>query len=147
MAASDFTSSGRVVSMFDPDSVSAAGSLTGNEIDTKGWRFLHVAVSTGTVAASGDGSITVQSATTSGGSFSDITGAAFTVAATDDNTVLHGFIDLEQMDRYIKLAGTSGTGGTTEIAVTGVLYGCDNTAEYINSGSGEADELAFSVLS
>ena len=132
--------------MFDPDSVSAAGSLAGNEIDTKGWRWLHVAVSTGTVAATAGGSITVQSATTSGGSFSDITGAAFTVAATDDNTVLHGVIDLMEMNRYIKLAGTSGTGGATEIAVTGVLYGCADTTAYISSGAGEADELAFTVL-
>ena len=45
MAASDFTSAGRVVSMFDPDEIAAGGSLAGIEIDTIGWRWLHVTIS------------------------------------------------------------------------------------------------------
>ena len=147
MAASDFTSAGRVVSMFDPDEIAAGGSLAGIEIDTIGWRWLHVTISTGTVAATAGGSVAIQSATATGGTFATITGASFTVAATDDNTMLHGVIDLEQQSRFIKMTGTSGTGGATEISVIGVLYGCKNTDQYINSASGEADELTFRILS
>lgn len=147
MSATDFTSAGRVVMLLDPDEHAAGATPAGIELDTLGWRFLHVTVMTGTVAATADGTINVQAATSSGGSFSTISGATFTVAATDDDTVLHGVIDLEQQARYIKLDTTTGTGGASDIAVVGVLYGCANTAEYINAGSGEADELTFRVLS
>ena len=147
MAQSDFASAARVVSLVDPDEFSAGGSITGNEIDTLGFRWLYVTVQTGTIAATADGTINVQSATSSGGSFSTISGATFTVAATDDNTVLHGVIDTHQADRYIKLDGTSGTGGASDIAVAGVLYGCSNTEQYVDQSSGGADELQFEILS
>lgn len=147
MSATDFTSAGRVVMLLDPDENGTGATPAGIELDTLGWRFLHVTVMTGTVAATANGTINVQSATSSGGSFSTISGATFTVTPTDDDTVMHGVIDLEQQARYIKLDTTTGTGGNTDLAVVGVLYGCANTAEYINAGSGEADELTFRVLS
>lgn len=146
MAATDFTSAGRVVSLVAPDAVSGGASLTGIELDSKGWRWLHVTITIGTMATAGDGSVTVQEATTSGGAFADITGAAFTLTAGDDGAVLHGMIDLEQQSRYIKVAGTVGATGATDISVVGVLYGCANTAEYIDATAGGADELAFTVL-
>lgn len=147
MAATDFTSAGRVVQLLDPDEHAAGATPAGVELDTKGWRWLHVAVNLGTVGASANGTINVQSSATSGSGFATISGATFTVAPTDDDTVLHGVIDLEQMSRYIKLDTTTGTGGTTDMGVVGVLYGCANTAEYIDASSGGADELAFQVLS
>ena len=146
MSATDFTSAGRVVMLLDPDEHSAGATPAGIELDTKGWRWLHVSVITGTIAATAAGTINVQSATTSGGSFSTISGAVFTVAATDDDTVLHGVIDLEQQSRYIKLDTTTGTGGASDLAVVGVLYGCANTAQYVDQSSGGADELEFRVL-
>ena len=146
MAATDFTSAGRVVQLLEPDQHGAASSPTGVELDTKGWRWLHVAVNLGTVSATADGTINVQSSDTSGSGFATISGATFTVADTDDDTVLHGVIDLEQQSRYIKLDTTTGSGGTTDMGVVGVLYGCANTAEYIDASAGGADELAFQVL-
>ncbi len=147
MAATDFTSAGRVVQLLGPDAHGAGTSPAGVELDTKGWRWLHVAVNIGTNAATADGTINVQSSGTSGGSFSTISGATFTVAATDDDTVLHGVIDLEQQSRYIKLATTTGGGGVCDMGVVGVLYGCANTAEYIDASPGGVDELEFRVLS
>jgi len=147
MAATDFTSAGRVVQLLDPDAHGAASSPTGVELDTKGWRWLHVAVSLGDNLATGAGTINVQSSDTSGSGFATIAGATFSVADTDDNTVLHGVVDLDQMARYIKLDTTTGTGGVCDMGVVGVLYGCVNTAEYIDATSGGADELAFRVLS
>jgi len=146
MAATDFTSAGRVVQLLDPDAHSAGATPAGVELDTKGWRWLHVAVTLGTNAATADGTINVQSSDTSGSGFATISGATFTIAATDDDTVLHGVIDLEQQSRYIKLDTTTGTGGVCDMGVVGVLYGCANTAEYIDASAGGADELAFQVL-
>lgn len=146
MAATDFASAGRVVTIVRPDAVAATSPLTSLEIDTKGWRWMHISVHTGTVAATTNMTVNVQSATTSGGSFSNISGASFTVATTDDDTVKHGLIDLEQQSRYIQVAGTTGATSTTDICIVAVLYGCANTAEYIASGAGGADELEFTVL-
>lgn len=146
MAAKDFSSASSVVSMADPDSLAAAGALVVNVIDRKGFRWLHITVSTGTNGGTTDMTITVQSSTTSGGTYTDITGAAFTVAATDDNAIFHGVIDLEQADQFIRLAGTAGATAAIEISAIGILTACVNTAEYVDSASGGADELVFQVL-
>ncbi len=146
MAAKDFTSSSSVVAMKDADSLAAATAIGGNEIDTKGFRWLHITVITGTNGGTTDFVINVSSTQTTGGSLVAITGAAFTVVAADDNIVQHGVIDLDQADRFIELEGTSGATAAIEIAVVGILTGCANTAEYVDSAVGGADEVLFRVL-
>lgn len=132
--------------MKDADALAAATAIGGNEIDRKGFRWLHITIITGTNGGTTDFDITVSSTATTGGTLVAITGAAFTVAAADDNAIFHGVIDLEQADRYIELEGTSGATAAIEICAVGILTGCANTAEYVDSASGGADELQFTVL-
>ena len=146
MASSDYTSSMLPLTALVPQSVSAGGTATGVEIDTRGFRCAEFVITTGTVSATADGTINVQSATTSGGSFSTISGAVFTVAATDDDTQLRGFIDLDQMDRYLQLDVTGGTGGASLLGAVVILSGANNTSQQIDTGSGGDGEYAFRVL-
>lgn len=147
MASTDFISAGRIVPVVVPESVSAAGTPTSLIVDCKGWKWAVVHLQTGTVAATADGTYTVQMGAASNGSdAADVTGAAFTVEAADDDTRFAGLIDLHRQPRYLKIDGTSGTGGTTLMAANVTLYGCANTAEYIDASSGGPDELTFTIL-
>lgn len=149
MAQSDFASAGRVVSIVNPAAHSAATDLTGlseNTVDTKGFRYAYVSVITGTNAATAEVTLTMQDSDDDS-TFADLTGADFVIAATDDDTVKHGLIDTHQTGRYLRIGGSTGTGGAANLAVTVVLWGCANTEQYVDQSSGGADELEFSILS
>ena len=146
MAASDYTSSMLPLNAFGAQSVASGATVAGLEIDTLGFRFLEVVVNTGVVGASANGTIAVQSSATSGGSFTTITGAEFTVLPGDDTTQLRGFIDLDQMPRYIKLSVTGGTGGASLLAAVAVLSGVNNSTQSIDTGAGGDGEYSFKVM-
>ncbi len=127
-------------------SVASGATVAGLEIDTLGFRFLEVVVNTGVVDASANGTIAVQSSATSGGSFVTITGAEFTVLPGDDTTQLRGFIDMDQMNRYVKLSVTGGTGGASLLSAVAMLSGPHNTQTDIDTSAGGAGEYSFKVL-
>ena len=130
MASTDFFSSGESKTMVRPVSVGTGAAVTGVEIDTKGYRWGIVVIELGAVGATASGALTVQEGNTSGGSFTNITGAAFTVLATADNSTLVGVIDLHRFGRYMQIAGTGGTGGSTVMSASMILYGNANTSQY-----------------
>jgi hypothetical protein len=144
MAASDLVSSSRTINVFSPVALTG-GAIASTALDTKGWRWAVIAVSVGAMGAGADGTIAVQFSATSGGTYATPTGATFVPTATSDDSVLLGVIDLQQMNRWLQCNGTSPAGAGV-LGITVTLYGCDDTTQYINSGVGEADEIAFTIL-
>jgi hypothetical protein len=146
MAASDLVSSSRTINVFSPQSVAGAGAIVSTALDTKGWRWAVITVSIGANTTTGAGSLPVQFSATSGGTYATPTGATFVLPAATDDYVIRGVIDLQQMNRWLKLDGAAGAANTLLCGITVTLYGCDDTTQYINSGVGEADVLEFTIL-
>tara|TARA_R110000737_G_scaffold97894_1_gene132134 strand:+ start:91 stop:540 length:450 start_codon:yes stop_codon:yes gene_type:complete len=148
MAASDLVSSSRTINVFSPQSVGSGGAIVSTALDTKGWRWAVITVSVGTnLAVTSAGTLPVQFSATSGGTYATPTGATFVLPDTTDDFRLVGVIDLQQMNRWMKMTGTGAAGtGACLYGITVTLYGCDDTTQYINSGAGEADVLEFTIL-
>mgnify|MGYP003650796547 CR=1 FL=1 len=139
MAASDFFSSARHVQLFPPTSVgsSTGFNVSAGEIDTLGFSWMRVVFVLGASSYTGDTVAVIQSSPTEGGTFTTVTG---------EGAVLTGLVDLGQVDRWLKVRGTGGSGGTSGlIAVYGELYGPGSTTDYINRTVGGADEFEFVV--
>tara|TARA_R110000737_G_scaffold91976_1_gene124700 strand:- start:1046 stop:1492 length:447 start_codon:yes stop_codon:yes gene_type:complete len=147
MAASDFFSSARHVQLFPPTSVgsSTGFNVSAGEIDTLGFSWMRIVFVLGASSYTGDTVSVIQTSPTEGGAFTTVSGSIFT-APTGEGAVLTGLVDLGQVDRWLKVRGTGGSGGTSGlIAVYGELYGPGSTTDYINRTVGGADEFEFVV--
>ena len=110
----------KIVQMLRPIDATGA-TLTDVEVDTAGYDYLTVIVSTGNVAANMT-TLKLQESDSTGASEADFTGGAFTAptAASGDNNVLAAFIDLRKRKRYISTVATGGAGATL-ISAVGIL--------------------------
>lgn len=146
MASKDFSSSSAVKRAILPQVTGDGATVTGDAIDTKGWRWVEFQLSLGTNAATSNGTFKITGADTSGGSYTDITGATTVVAPTDDNGIKRIAIHLDQMPRFMKAVYINGGGGTSPSAAVAILTGCSDTSQYLDNGSGGADEIDATVL-
>lgn len=110
----------KIVQMLRPIDATGA-TLTDVEVDTLGYDYLTVIVSTGNVAANMT-ALKLQESDSSGSGEADISGGAFTAPASTggDNNVLAAFIDLRKRKRYISTVATGGAGATL-ISAVGIL--------------------------
>lgn len=110
----------KIVQMLRPIDATGA-TLTDVEVDTAGYDYLTVIVSTGNVAADMT-TLKLQESNSTGASEADFTGGAFTAPAATggDNNVLAAFIDLRKRKRYISTVATGGAGATL-ISAIGIL--------------------------
>lgn len=110
----------KIVQMVKPVDTNGA-TQTDVEVDTAGYDYLTVIVSTGNVAADMT-TLKLQESNSSGASEADFTGGAFTAPAGTggDNNVLAAFIDLRKRKRYISIVVTGGAAATL-ISVVGIL--------------------------
>jgi hypothetical protein len=147
MPLEDFTSRGRVTALVRPGEYLAGAALSAVELDTKGWRYLHLMFALGDIGNAGIGSAQLQGAASSGGSFADITGAVFfwRSGAMAANKAMHGFVDLQQQPRFVKISGANGAGGASDIAIVGTLYAGKHPSFQIDFTEGGADELTFDI--
>lgn len=117
-------------------------------LDTIGWRYALVIINIGDSA--GDLTIQMRSSATAGGTYADMTGAVFNAIGTGtDDVRLVGVIDLHGAaanngQNFIKASGISTT-GAIDMGITVVLFAPKDSAQYIDSTSGGADELDFEV--
>lgn len=142
----------RVLQMLDVDSYAigyeASTDAGSNEIDTKGFRFADIIVSTGTHA--GVLPLTVQSTATTGGTLAAITGASLPIIATDDLAVFRGTIDMHStsvtVSRFLQLEGEVAT-GAIEMSVMCILWNPRDTATDLTLGgaAGVSDEPDFEI--
>lgn len=116
----------KIVQMLRPIDATGA-TLTDVEVDTLGYHYLTVIVSTGNVVANMT-TLKLQESDTTGASEADFTGGAFTAptAAAGDNNVLVAFVDLRKRKRFISTVATGGAGATL-ISAVGILTRADTT--------------------
>ena len=114
----------KFVQMIDPIDTTGA-TVTDIEVDTLGYHYLTVIVSTGNVAANMT-ALKLQESDTTGASEADFTGSAFTAptAAAGDNDTLVAFVDLRKRKRFISIVATGGAGATL-ISAVGILTRAD----------------------
>ena len=114
----------KFVQMIDPIDTTGA-TATDIEVDTLGYHYLTVIVSTGNVAANMT-TLKLQESDTTGASEADFTGSAFTAptAAAGDNDTLVAFVDLRKRKRFISIVATGGAGATL-ISAVGILTRAD----------------------
>lgn len=110
----------KIVQMVRPVDTTGA-TATDVEVDTAGYDYLTVIVSTGNVAANMT-ALKLQESDSTGASEADFTGGAFTAptAAAGDNNIVAAFIDLRKRKRYISTVATGGAGATL-ISAVGIL--------------------------
>lgn len=112
----------KFVQMVRPIDITGA-TATDVEVDTAGYDYLTVIVSTGNVAADMT-AVELQESDSTGASEADFpsSSGAFTapLASGGDNNVLAAFIDLRKRKRYISIVVTGGVGATL-ISVLGIL--------------------------
>ncbi|MEM9165763.1 MAG: hypothetical protein AAGB48_01930 [Planctomycetota bacterium] len=120
----------KVVHVSDTTTLASGGtaSLTTAEIDTLGFDFVTIAVSTGTIASGGEVSVLkVQESDTSGSGFADVADAgADPIGDADDDGVYYFRLNLEGKKRYLDVvASTDETANTIIKSVVAVLSNGD----------------------
>lgn len=111
----------KYVQAIPPAAIIDDSSATASEIDASGYDYLTIVLNLGATDIAMT-ALKVQTASSSGGSFSDLSGADFdggtntageTLAlpsATDDDQVCVFQIDLQGVDRFVKVVATFGNG-------------------------------------
>lgn len=112
-----------------------------NAIDTTGYEYALVLISTGTVGAE---TITIKvsaGTTTTGSASTDISGASTTVVDGDDNIVKWGVVRLHGKARYLFVSHTATAGGVTgcSVACHVVLF---NPTDTVSFNAGKANSAA-----
>lgn len=118
--------------------LAGAGTINGDEVDTKGDHDLMLVVETG-VDAGTPTSFTVdvklQESDTSGSGFTDITGAAITQITTEDTIEVKGLQGVGYKKRYIRAVATVAFvgGSTPTIALNARILVQKKASEPVNS--------------
>lgn len=130
----------------------AATDVLSGAIDTLGYEFAIVEITTGTVGADTT-TVRVDASSAAAGTYTAITGATTTVVNADDNIGKFGVIRLHGKPRYIKVVHNSATGGVTSniaahvwlvnVAYTNVDH--PGTANSAAAGSESYSAAAFNV--
>lgn len=106
------------------NAVAAAGGATNGGIDTRGFRRLIAIAAIGASTATQSISWKLQQSSDEAAtdSYTDITGAAGTALAdTDDNKCAVIDLNLDGIERYVRVSYTSSGTGATTFGVIGVL--------------------------
>tara|TARA_R110002167_G_scaffold26380_3_gene90881 strand:- start:10261 stop:10671 length:411 start_codon:yes stop_codon:yes gene_type:complete len=136
------------VLLFPPESVGVGigFNASGGEIDTKGFSWMRVTYVAGANKFGGDSVAVLRTSPTQGGTFTTHPGTVMTIPA-GSSTPITAIVNLEQLDRWVKLRGTGGDSGTaTVLAAYGELFGPGSTENYIDRSVGGPDEFEFVVL-
>lgn len=123
----------KYVQAIPPAAIIDDASATASEIDATGFDYCTIVLNLGATDIAMT-ALKVQNSASSGGTFADITGADFDggtdtgggalalPSATDDNQVCVFQLDLQGIDRYLKVVATFGNGTTGGfIAGTAIL--------------------------
>jgi len=160
MSARNFSDSHKVVSLFDAQSIAYNGTITGDEVDARGFRWAYFVFHTtqGSTAIDAQSTFTVTSAAASGGSFTtvtddtsnmtdgasaDVTAVATTTTGTTDDASETQFaeIDLEQHEGFLKV-NVAGGGSSAGAAV---FSGFVVLSEARNTGTDVSNTLEFEI--
>ena len=130
----------------------AATDVLSSAIDTNGYEFAAILITTGTMGAE-TLTISVHSSTTAGGTYALISGATTTLVDADDNLAKWGIVRLEGKNRYIKVVINPSAGTvTSSFHISVLLWGAQDSvvdhagkANSAAAGSEAYTSLAFNV--
>lgn len=92
-----------------PISVAGGGTATVTEIDTIGWDYAEVIITTGLVGANGVTVLKITESDTAGSGHTDISGGGFTALVDANDGIINvAYLDLRKHKRYLNTVITNG---------------------------------------